>query len=84
MEVRIAGGRTGFKTLRAGLFAAWGGLRFALASGGALSTASVAALAATLRDFWSYDARTNRFAVAERQRRVALAELVGRSIESAG
>jgi MFS family permease len=55
---------------RAG-FMAIGGIRFAIASGGLLCVLGVGAAAAALPRFRAYDARTDEFARAERQRRDA-------------
>ena len=56
---------------RAGAMAAWGGTRFAMWSGGLLCIGAVAALAAALPGFRSYDARTDPHALAEREQRAA-------------
>jgi MFS family permease len=53
---------------RAGVMAV-GGVRFSIASGGALCVLGVGLAAAALPRFRSYDARTDEFAVAERVRR---------------
>ncbi len=53
---------------RAGVMAV-GGVRFSIASGGALCVLGVGAAAAVLPRFRSYDDRTDSFAVAERARR---------------
>ncbi len=46
-------------------------VRTSITSGGVLCVVGVLATAAWLRDFWSYDARTDPYAVAERERRAA-------------
>jgi MFS family permease len=56
---------------RAGAMAV-GGVRFSIASGGALCVLGVGAAAAALPRFRSYDTRTDEFALAERQRRAAI------------
>jgi MFS family permease len=56
---------------RAGVMAV-GGVRFSIASGGALCVLGVGAAAAALPRFRSYDARTDEFVLAERQRRGAV------------
>jgi MFS family permease len=60
--------------VRAGLTADLWSVRGAIASGGLACVAGVALTAAALRDFWSYDARTDRHAVAERAARAAAGE----------
>ena len=55
--------------VRAGIVADAWSVRGAIASGGGLCVLGVAATAAWLHDFWSYDARTDEHAVAERSRR---------------
>jgi MFS family permease len=52
--------------VRAGITADLWSVRGSIASGGAACIAGVALTAAWLRDFWSYDARTDEHAVAER------------------
>ena len=52
--------------VRAGIVADVWSVRGAIASGGALCVVGVAATAVWLRDFWSYDARTDEYAVRER------------------
>lgn len=52
--------------VRAGLVADAWSVRASVASGGALCVLGVAAAAAWLRDFWSYDTRTDEHAVRER------------------
>ena len=52
--------------VRAGVVADLWTVRGSVASGGALCLAGVAATALWLRDFWSYDARTDEHAVRER------------------
>ncbi|GAA3833429.1 MFS transporter [Sphaerisporangium flaviroseum] len=54
---------------RAGLLAQVGGTRFSLGFGGLLCMGAVAAMAAVLPKFRSYDARTDEHALAERARR---------------
>jgi MFS family permease len=56
---------------RAGLVADLWSVRGSIASGGVLCVAGVAATALWLRDFWSYDARTDEHAVRERDLRAA-------------
>ncbi len=60
--------------VRAGLTADLWSVRGAIASGGFACVAGVAATAIALRDFWSYDARTDEHAVAEREARRAAGE----------
>jgi MFS family permease len=55
--------------VRAGLVADAWSVRASIASGGALCVLGVVATAAWLRDFWSYDARTDEHAVRERAAR---------------
>jgi MFS family permease len=55
--------------VRAGLVADLWTVRGSIASGGALCVAGVAATALWLRDFWSYDTRTDEHAVRERDLR---------------
>ncbi len=57
--------------VRAGLVADLWSVRGSIASGGVACVAGVLATAAWLRDFWSYDARTDEHAVAERAARAA-------------
>ena len=57
--------------VRSGLVADRWSVRASITSGGVLCVIGVVATAAWLRDFWSYDARTDPYAVAERQRRAA-------------
>jgi MFS family permease len=52
--------------VRAGVVADLWTVRGSIASGGALCVVGVAATAVWLRDFWSYDARTDEHAVRER------------------
>jgi len=52
---------------------AWS-VRGAMVSGGAACVGGVLLTAVALRDFWSYDSRTDPYAVAERERRAAGAE----------
>ncbi len=60
--------------VRAGLTADLWSVRGAITSGGLACVAGVAVTAAILRDFWSYDARTDEHAVAEREVRRAAGE----------
>jgi MFS family permease len=60
--------------VRAGVTADLWSVRGAISSGGFACVAGVALTAAWLRDFWSYDARTDEHAVAERQVRAAAGE----------
>ncbi len=60
--------------VRAGLTADLWSVRGAIVSGGAACVAGVAITAAILRDFWSYDARTDEYAVAERETRARAGE----------
>jgi MFS family permease len=55
--------------VRAGLTADLWSVRGAVVSGGFACVAGVAITAGILRDFWSYDERTDPYAEAERQRR---------------
>ena len=55
--------------VRAGVVADLWTVRGAIASGGALCVVGVAATAVWLRDFWSYDSRTDEHAVRERRLR---------------
>ena len=57
--------------VRSGLVADRWSVRASITSGGVLCVIGVVATAAWLRDFWSYDARTDPYAAAERQRRAA-------------
>ncbi|MEQ6902690.1 MFS transporter [Nocardioides sp. YIM 152588] len=57
--------------VRAGLTADLWSVRAAITSGGLACVAGVGLTAALLRDFWSYDARTDEHAVAERAARAA-------------
>ncbi|QNN54903.1 MFS transporter [Nocardioides mesophilus] len=59
---------------RAGLVADAWSVRASITSGGILCVVGVAATAAWLRDFWSYDSRTDEHAVAERAAREAAAQ----------
>jgi len=58
--------------VRAGVVADLWTVRGSIASGGALCVAGVAATALWLRDFWSYDTRTDEHAVRERGLRRSL------------
>jgi MFS family permease len=60
--------------VRAGVTADLWSVRGAITSGGVACVAGVALTAAWLRDFWSYDARTDEHAVAERAVRTATGE----------
>jgi len=62
--------------VRAGVVADLWTVRGSIASGGLACVAGVALTAVWLRDFWSYDARTDEYAVAERERRRAAGEAV--------
>jgi MFS family permease len=57
--------------VRSGLVADRWSVRASITSGGVLCVLGVVATAAWLHDFWSYDARTDPYAVAERERRAA-------------
>lgn len=59
---------------RAGFVADAWSVRGAIVSGGAACVGGVLLTAVALRDFWSYDARTDPYAVAERERRTTAAE----------
>jgi hypothetical protein len=59
---------------RAGLVADAWSVRGSIASGGFACVLGVLATAAYLRDFWSYDARTDEHARAERERRASSGE----------
>ena len=59
---------------RAGLVADATSVRTSIVSGGVLCVAGVAVVAAWLREFWTYDARTDEHAVHERKVREARAE----------
>jgi hypothetical protein len=63
--------------VRAGATADLWSVRGAVVSGGFACVAGVGLTALALRDFWSYDARTDRYAVAERAVRAAAGELTG-------
>jgi MFS family permease len=60
--------------VRAGLTADLWSVRGAITSGGVAAVAGVAVTAAWLRDFWTYDDRTDEHAVAERAVRAAAGE----------
>jgi MFS family permease len=62
--------------VRAGMVADLWSVRGSIASGGFACVAGVAITAAWLRDFWSYDERTDPYAAAERDRRRAAGETV--------
>jgi len=63
--------------VRAGLVADLWTVRGSIASGGLACVVGVAFTAVWLRDFWSYDARTDEHAVAERELRASRGEAVG-------
>ncbi len=58
--------------VRSGVVADLTTVRTAIVSGGILCVAGVAATAACLRDFWTYDARTDEHAVRERETRATV------------
>lgn len=60
--------------VRAGFVADAWSVRGSVVSGGLACVAGVTLTAAWLRDFWSYDSRTDEHAVAERERRAAEAD----------
>lgn len=60
--------------VRAGITADLWSVRGSIVSGGVACVAGVAVTATLLRDFWSYDARTDPFAVAEREVRAVAGE----------
>jgi MFS family permease len=60
--------------VRAGITADLWSVRGAITSGGVACVGAVALTAGVLRDFWSYDARTDEHAVAERAARGAAGE----------
>jgi hypothetical protein len=60
--------------VRAGVTADLWSVRGAIVSGGLACMAGVGVTAVWLRDFWSYDARTDEHAVAERAVRQAAGE----------
>ncbi|HYF74029.1 MAG TPA: MFS transporter [Nocardioides sp.] len=60
--------------VRAGVTADLWTVRGAITSGGLACVAGVAITAGILRDFWSYDATTDEYAVAEREARAAAGE----------
>lgn len=60
--------------VRAGLVADRWSVRGSITSGGVLCVLGVGLCAAWLRDFWSYDARTDEYAVRERRVRAATAK----------
>ncbi|MDR7363411.1 MFS transporter [Nocardioides marmoribigeumensis] len=60
--------------VRAGLVADLWSVRGSITSGGLACVGGVLLTAAWLRDFWSYDARTDPYAVAERELRAARGE----------
>ncbi|MET0789001.1 MAG: MFS transporter, partial [Cellulomonas sp.] len=64
--------------VRAGITADLWTVRGAIASGGFACVGGVTLTALVLRDFWSYDARTDEYAVAERRARA----LAGEDVES--
>ena len=59
--------------VRAGLVADAWSVRASITSGGIACVVGVTATALWLRDFWSYDARTDEHAVAEREARARAA-----------
>ncbi len=63
--------------VRAGLTADLWTVRGAITSGGLACVAGVGITALALRDFWSYDERTDEYAVAERSLRAARGEPAG-------
>ena len=62
--------------IRAGVVADLWSVRASIASGGFACVAGVTLTAVWLRDFWSYDERTDPYAEAERARRRAAGESV--------
>ena len=60
--------------VRAGITADLWSVRGAITSGGIACIGSVAITALLLRDFWSYDDRTDEYAIAERASRAAVGE----------
>jgi hypothetical protein len=60
--------------VRAGLVADAWSVRASIVSGGFACVAGVAVTAAFLRDFWTYDVRTDEHALAERAARLARGE----------
>src|SRR6478735_5094309 len=60
--------------VRGGITADLWSVRGAITSGGLACVAGVSITAACLRDFWSYDSRTDEYAVAERATRAAAGE----------
>ena len=60
--------------VRAGLVADLWSVRGSITSGGVACVGGVLLTAAWLRDFWSYDARTDPHAVAERELRASRGE----------
>ena len=60
--------------VRAGITADLWSVRAAITSGGIACIGSVAITALLLRDFWSYDDRTDEHAIAERESRAAVGE----------
>lgn len=59
---------------RAGAMASLGGVRFSIGIGGLACIAGVGVTTLLLPSFWRYDVRTDRHAIAERQRRVERAQ----------
>jgi len=57
--------------VRSGVMGDLVGVRAAIASGGALCVLGVAGTAAALRGFWRYDNRTDPYAIAQYERRLA-------------
>ena len=70
--------------VRAGATADLWTVRGAIASGGFACIAGVGVTALALRDFWSYDARTDEHAVAERNARRLAGERAGEGMDAAG
>ncbi|MCW2775480.1 MAG: entS 1 [Nocardioides sp.] len=60
--------------IRAGITADLWSVRGAITSGGLACVAGVTITAACLRDFWTYDNRTDEYAMAERETRAAAGE----------
>ena len=66
--------------VRAGIVADAWSVRGAIVSGGFACVAGVTLTAVWLRDFWDYDARTDEYAVAERESRRRQGEEVGEKL----
>ena len=60
--------------VRAGITADLWSVRGAITSGGVACIGTVTVTALLLRDFWSYDDRTDEHAIAERESRAAVGE----------